>query len=71
MTINYKASPIGAKVSEDKRSLWGSSKLVVEVVHVSHLVNHLLVCKAGKQWLGMDQWTGINNVEELSGHQNY
>ena len=54
MTINYKASPIGAKVSEDKRSLWGSSKLVVEVVHVSHLVNHLLVCKAGRQWLGIN-----------------
>ena len=46
VTRDYKASPIGAKVGEDKRSLWGSSKLVVEVVAVGHLVNHLLVCKA-------------------------
>ena len=51
MIINYKASPIGAKVNEDKRSFRSSSKLVVEVVTVRHLVNHLLVCKAGKQLL--------------------
>ena len=42
-------SPIGAEVGKDNHSLWSSSKLIVEVIAVSDVVNHLFVCKARNQ----------------------
>ena len=42
-------SPIGAEVGKDNHSLWSSSKLIVEIIAVSDVVNHLFVCKARNQ----------------------
>ena len=52
---DYQASPVGAKVGKDKCSLWSSCKLVVEVIAVSHVVNHLLVCKPRSWWSTRNQ----------------